>query len=206
MNNTTAHDLPVQRPVAITIKKAVLSCGLTALLLGGCATTQGITPSSTPQTADAPIQFAITGKIGIITLTQDGRQSGSAFYAWSQQGERFAMDLTGALGIGATEIRYDGTTATLSSERTGTITADSPEALLYNATGWQAPISQLPYWIVGRISPSDSDSTQDATGRLVRAVNGAWVAEFSYNQTNLPTRLQITHADGHRVTLTIAHQ
>ena len=188
-------------------KLSLITASAAALLLSACASTQ---PSITPTTsslpsAQAPIKFGITGKIGVISVSSEGRQAGSAFYAWAQEEDRFSIDLTGALGIGATQIRYDGKSATLSSERTGTLTADSPEALLYQATGWQAPISRLPYWIMGRPAPADSALTHDANGRLISATNGVWQANFEYGKGALPTRLRIVHQEGHSVTLTITH-
>lgn len=109
-------------------KLSLITASAAALLLSACASTQ---PSITPTTnslpsAQAPIKFGITGKIGVVSVSSEGRQVGSAFYAWAQDEDRFSIDLTGALGIGATQIRYDGKSATLSSERTGTLTADSP--------------------------------------------------------------------------------
>ena len=92
--------------------------------------------------------FNITGKIGVTTAASDttGAQGGSAFYAWGQQNDRFAIELIGALGIGKTNIEYNGQSATLVSEKTGTLNAADPETLLKKATGWQAPISQAMSW------------------------------------------------------------
>lgn len=190
---------------------ATCSILMTATLLTACQSTQGFKPTvakptPTSNQANTPIKFAATGKIGIRTKTSEGTQGGSAFYAWSQEDNRFSIDLTGALGIGATEIRYNGTQATLNSERTGLISAASPEALLTTATGWHAPISQLPYWIVGRSAPSDTAKTLDNAGRIAKATNGLWAADFEYDKNNLPNRLTINHQDGHRVTMTINHQ
>ncbi len=174
-------------------------------LLSACQTLPS-TPTSPTSTHTAP-KFSITGKIGVTTVTPNGTQAGSAFYSWAQEEGRFGIDLTGALGIGATTIRYDGKTASLTSEKTGTIEADSPEALLVQATGWHAPISQLPYWILGISAPSDTPNSQkDAQGRLISAENTQWTAHFEYTNSTTPTRLRITHADGHRVVMTIAHQ
>lgn len=63
--------------------------------------------------------FNITGKIGVTMPANDntGTQGGSAFYAWGQENERFAIELIGALGIGKTNIEYNGQTATLVSEK-----------------------------------------------------------------------------------------
>lgn len=184
-------------------KKIIASLCFGVLTLTGCQTLPTSTP--TPTTLpDAPIQFDISGKIGITSVSPDGTQSNTAFYAWAQDGERFAIDLTGALGIGATSISFDGKTASLSNQQVGDITANTPEELLLQATGWQAPISQLPYWIVGRAAPSDSTHSFDEQGNITTATNGDWAAQFEY-KNNKPSRLRITHTDGHRVIMTIIH-
>lgn len=159
----------------------------------------------TPPT-DEVIAFSITGKIGITTVSLEGRQAGSAFYSWAQDDNRFAINLTGALGMGATSISYNGRTATLTSERTGMLTADTPEALLIKATGWYAPISQLPHWVLGRVAPDDVDS-EYIDGRLMVSHHDKWMANFEYQDTTLlPSRITIRHDDGHRVVMTISHQ
>lgn len=189
-----------------------------AFIITGCQTTQhmGTTPNATSGVVTGSTQypellqsFNIRGKIGITTpKTQNSEaQTGSAFYVWAQEQERFAIDLTGALGIGHTVIEYDGRNATLVSDRTGEIKAASPEDLLLQATGWQAPISQLRHWISGRPAPSDINSELDAQGRLQSSQNGDWVASFSYNNANTrtPNKISVTRADGHKVIMTISH-
>jgi outer membrane lipoprotein LolB len=152
--------------------------------------------------------FNITGKIGVTVPAKDntGAQGGSAFYAWGQENDRFAIELIGALGIGKTNIEYNGQTATLVSEKTGTLTADDPETLLMKATGWQAPISQMPYWISGRPAPSDSAPQLDARNRLVSSVNGDWRASFTYNGADkLPNKITAVQPQGNKVVMTINH-
>lgn len=153
--------------------------------------------------------FNITGKIGVTTPGKDnsGNQGGSAFYAWGQQNDRFAIELIGALGIGKTNIKYNGQTATLVSEKTGTLTAADPETLLKKATGWQAPISQMPYWISGRPAPSDSAPQLDDQNRLISSVNGEWQANFSYKGNDkLPNKISAVQSQGNKVVMTIDHQ
>lgn len=154
---------------------------------------------ATPTTPALPKSFSINGKIGITTP----KQAGSAFYTWGQNGQAFAIDLAGALNAGQTQIRYNGQTATLTNDK-GTLTADNPEALLFKATGWQAPISQLPYWIMGQPAPSDSNDQQDDKNRLTTAQNAEWTAEFAYaNADTFPNRITMRHPDGYKVVLTI---
>ena len=153
--------------------------------------------------------FNITGKIGVTTAASDttGAQGGSAFYAWGQQNDRFAIELIGALGIGKTNIEYNGQSATLVSEKTGTLNAADPETLLKKATGWQAPISQMPYWISGRPAPSDNAPQLDAQNRLISSVNGEWRASFSYKGNDkLPNKISAVQSQGNKVVMTIDHQ
>lgn len=153
--------------------------------------------------------FNITGKIGVTTAASDttGAQGGSAFYAWGQQNDRFAIELIGALGIGKTNIEYNGQSATLVSEKTGTLNAADPETLLKKATGWQAPISQMPYWISGRPAPSDSAPQLDAQNRLISSVNGEWRASFTYKGNDkLPNKISAVQSQGNKVVMTIDHQ
>ena len=207
-------------PKSLVSKKSFAGLVLAASVLGitGCQTTQnlGTAPNSLTEMVTggasqypALLQsFNIRGKIGVTTPKTEtsSAQTGSAFYVWAQEDERFAIDLTGALGIGHTVIEYDGNSAKLVSERTGEITAATPEELLLQATGWQAPISQLRYWISGRPAPSDTNSQLDSQGRIDRSQNGDWLAQFSYkNNDRLPSKITVTRGDGHKVIMTISH-
>jgi outer membrane lipoprotein LolB len=139
-------------------------------------------------TVPPPIRFSITGKIGVRTP----KQSGSAFYAWSQDDERFAIDLTGALGIGQTHIEGIPNHVSLQSAKTGLIEASTPEELLQRATGWQAPISYLPHWINGEPVNLTSSMTRDPQHRLLTLNEGSWDVTFNYNDhshSKYPDRL-----------------
>ena len=207
--------LPLAQPKTIirliTIKLATFGT-LTALLAltAGCqslpsknATTQPTMPTIQVQKLD---NFSINGKIGVTSPANTGNEGGSAFYAWGQENERFAIELIGALGIGKTNIEYDGQTATLVSEKTGTLTASNPETLLQKATGWQAPISQMPYWISGRSAPSDTAPQTDAQGRLISSVNANWTASFTYKGNDkLPNKISAVQPQGQKVVMTISH-
>lgn len=199
--------------------KLTLFTAITAAMVitSGCQSLKTANATNQPtstvqgQDADQPKKlesFNITGKIGVTTPANGsaGTQGGSAFYAWGQQNDRFAIELIGALGIGKTNIEYNGQTATLVSEKTGTLTADDPETLLKKATGWQAPISQMPYWISGRPAPSDSAPQLDDQSRLVSSVNGEWTASFTYKGTDkLPSKISAVQPQGNKVVMTINH-
>ena len=199
-------------------KLALFSAIAAAMVItSGCQSLKTANATSQPmttvqaQSGEQPKKlesFNITGKIGVTTAANDstGAQGGSAFYAWGQQNDRFAIELIGALGIGKTNIEYNGQTATLVSEKTGTLTADDPETLLKKATGWQAPISQMPYWVSGRPAPSDSAPKLDSQNRLVSSVNGDWSASFTYKgNEKLPNKISAVQPQGNKVVMTINH-
>ena len=199
-------------------KLALFAAVTTALVItSGCQSLKTANATNQPsatlqgQNAEPPQKlenFNITGKIGVTMPANDttGTQGGSAFYAWGQQNDRFAIELIGALGIGKTNIEYNGQTATLVSEKTGTLTADDPETLLKKATGWQAPISQMPYWISGRPAPSDSAPQLDDQNRLISSVNGEWTASFTYKGSDkLPNKISAVLPQGNKVVMTINH-
>jgi outer membrane lipoprotein LolB len=148
-------------------------------------------PTTSKDATDAmsqPIRFSITGKIGVRTQ----KQTGSAFYAWSQDDERFAIDLTGALGIGQTHIEGIPNHVSLQSAKTGYLEASTPEELLQRATGWQAPISYLPHWINGVPVNLTSPVTRDALHRILTLDEGGWHVIFNYDDQNpsqYPNRL-----------------
>lgn len=206
--------LPSYKPNKLALLTAMTAA---VVITSGCQsmkTNANNQPSTTipSQSAEQPNKlesFNITGKIGVTTAASDstGAQGGSAFYAWGQQNDRFAIELIGALGIGKTNIEYNGQSATLVSEKTGTLNAVDPETLLKKATGWQAPISQMPYWISGRPAPSDSAPQLDGQNRLVSSVNGEWRASFSYKGNDkLPNKISAVQSQGNKVVMTINHQ
>lgn len=201
-------------------KSALLMTLVSSVLLtAGCQSipsSQGSATTTPTLQAQKLESFTINGKIGVTMPSEPstssandnnaGMQGGSAFYTWGQEENRFAIELMGALGIGKTNIEYDGQTATLVSEKTGSLSAEDPEALLQKATGWQAPISQMPYWISGRSAPSDTAPQVDNQNRLISSVNGNWSAKFAYSgNEKLPNKIIATQPQGQKVIMTINH-
>lgn len=179
-----------------------------SIFIVGCQTTPKAPtlptspPQQQPNTETAPVQqFQITGKIGVRTP----QQNGSAFYGWTQNGEHFAIDLTGAMGIGQTSIRGTPGHVTLTSSKTGTIEAETPEELLFQATKWEAPITYLISWINAQPAQTQAIITHDTEQRLHTIQEGGWLATLSYQaQEKLPNKLVLVDdAQQNRVTLTI---
>lgn len=184
---------------------AAVLVGCISLGLSGCQKTLKAPTLSTPLPSQEMVktQFSIAGKIGVRTP----QQNGSAFYAWTQVNNYFAIDLTGALGIGQTRIEGIPGKVTLTSAKTGTLQAASPEELLQQATGWKAPISYLVSWVQGKPASSSAQAQYDEQQRLKTLIEGGWQVQLSYdNADRLPQKLvmvQTLSQGENRVTLTI---
>lgn len=167
--------------------KISLAIAMTSLMtLSGCQNYIQPTPPSPSQQIAEKNNFSIQGKIGVKTT----QQSGSAFFDWQQQGDAFNIDLTGILGIGKTHIEGTAHQVTLTSARTGTITSDSPEELLEQATGWQAPITYLVSWVQGQPATKKPVLERDSQQRITQIKEEGWIISLSYNGlNNLPNKL-----------------
>lgn len=162
--------------------------GLVPLLWGvimtGCASLQqpaeqgSLIVSNWQQHTDRVRQlnhWEIKGKIGIRTAT-DG---GSGFLEWRQWNDQYKLRLSGPLGQGTTHIVGSADAATLTSNQ-GEFSSSSPEALVYEHTGWDIPIQNLLYWVKG--IPADHGSyrsQRNESGTLARLEQLGWTLSFS---------------------------
>lgn len=193
----------------------LFACG--TLALTGCQKfskpqlpPQAIQPSapqsehSNTATAD---QFALQGKIGVRTP----QQSGSAFFTWQQQQDKFDIELSGILGIGKTQIIGSAGQVTLNSAKTGEIHADSPEELLEQATGWHAPITHLVKWVQAKPATGSAALNRDDQQRIIQISEDDWEVNLSYaDQATLPNKLILKQAlesgQENRITMVIQNR
>ena len=170
----------------MSLRAQSLAYSLMVLTLSACQHAPVLQPTPVTAQPSAPIPikvitapqgFTLTGKIGVKTP----QQSGSAFYAWAQTGDRFAIDLSGALGIGQTHIEGVQGHVTLDNSTTGHLEAQAPETLLKQATGWDAPISSLRYWVMGVPAATPDAVSRDNIGRLQTLTEQGWHVRFEYS-------------------------
>ena len=169
----------------------------------GCQSLPSQSQSSVISKPAVPDHFQLQGKIGV----RSAAQSGSAFYSWVQQGDQFEIELSGILGVGKTQISGSKFgPVELNSAKTGLIHAQTPEELLLQATGWQAPITYLMDWVQARPATQQAHVQRDAQGRVSQLQEANWQVDFSYTeQAQLPERLVLVQAD-HRITLLIQNR
>lgn len=167
-----------------------IACALFMIIsiisLSGCQKYIQPVPPTTTTPNIKKDYFSIQGKIGVKT----SQQSGSAFFDWQQQGKDFRIDLTGILGLGKTHIESMANQVSLTSARTGTIYADSPEELLEQATGWQAPITYLVSWVQGASATPQAIIERDSGRRITQIKEDGWIISLFYTDLNMsPSKL-----------------
>lgn len=167
-------------------KLCLALCATSTLLLAGCQQYVQPQESTVSQIPQASNQFNLQGKIGVRTP----QQSGSAFFNWAQQQDNFAIELSGILGMGKTQIEGKPGQVSLNSAKTGLIHATSAEELLQRATGWQAPISHLVHWVQARPATLNAKLNKDNLLRPLQIIEDGWVVNLSYNENAMfPSKL-----------------
>lgn len=162
----------------------------TSLFITGCQPFVQ-SPAHVSQQVEAENQFNLQGKIGVRTP----QQSGSAFFTWLQQQQQFDIELSGILGVGKTQISGQPGQVTLNSAKTGIIYAESPEELLEQAIGWQAPITHLVDWVQARPATVNAQIQKDPQQRPTQFIEDGWTVDLSYNDNvSLPNRLILKQA------------
>ncbi|MEG0131650.1 MAG: lipoprotein insertase outer membrane protein LolB [Acinetobacter sp.] len=193
--------------MSVFSKLCLVAMSSSVLLLSGCQHfTQPTKNIASPQIQDEN-NFDLQGKIGVRTP----KQSGSAFFTWVQQQDQFDIELTGILGVGKTQIQGKAGEVTLNSAKTGLITATSPEELLEKATGWQAPITHLAYWVQAKPATHNAQINKDESHRIKQLIEDGWTVEFSYKDfQTLPNKLilkqALTEDEENRITMIIQNR
>ncbi len=172
-----------------------------SILVSGCST---IAPNSTPTNVSwqnrshnlANLQnWTLEGKIGV----QTARDSGSANIDWTQRGQHFAISLTGPLGSNGMTLNGQPGAVSMTTSDGKHASASSPEQLLKQQWGWNLPVSNLKYWVLGLPVPGIPASTQfDAYHRLASLSQQGWQVDYlGYTNAGgleLPNRISITSA------------
>jgi len=148
-------------------KLCIAICSSSVLVLTGCQhLSQPNKIIASPQVQDEN-NFSLQGKIGVRTP----QQSGSA------------------------QIEGKAGQVTLNSAKTGLITAATPEELLEKATGWQAPIMHLAYWVQAKPATQNAQASKDEQNRLKQLIEDGWTVDFSYNDKQIfPNKLLLRQA------------
>lgn len=170
-------------------------------LLANCAVQQ--TKLDTSQLADIH-RWNAKGKISI---SAEGERK-SANFSWLNKGRDFDISLHGPFGSGAAKLKRRGNIVSYADGKENR-RASSAEQLLYDATGWQLPISELAWWIKALPAPNtEFEQTSGDTGELSTLIQQGWQLQYKNYQLvrghMLPGKI-IAKRDEFKLLLVIKH-
>ena len=157
---------------------------------------------------EATTQWTLQGRLNI----RQSNNSDTVSINWQQQEQQFEINLSGALGLGATMISGNQTMIRLQRDNEDPILAANLSELSRDYLGYEFPAEALYYWIRGIPSPDSTaalefDENQLLTNLSQRDAQGNnWQLIYDRYQDaeglSLPARIRMTHPD-YRLTFII---
>lgn len=138
----------------------------------------------------------IAGKLGVISP----EQRNSVYINWQQTGRDTDIRMTNILGVQLARVTDNKTGATLESDGK-LVSDDTAEGLIFRATSWYLPVSQLKSWIKGL--PSDLDNVEIYDSGLIKTIQAncntcdEWVISYdNYKKVRdiwLPHKIRLSN-------------
>ncbi|HEY7773141.1 MAG TPA: lipoprotein insertase outer membrane protein LolB [Marinagarivorans sp.] len=169
------------------MRQLLLLAGL-ALLLSGCQSFTAQQPPIDPRQAakNHAQHLARLDKwqaLGKIKISVDDEPH-SASFDWQQFSDNYTINFFGPFGYGSSWLRRTSKGVTLESPDRAIQWAPTPEQLLQQTVGWQAPIQELQYWIKGQPAPHAilDDVTLTPEGAYSQLSQQGWHIQLSRHQ------------------------
>ena len=133
---------------------------------------------------------------------RSGNEALSASLSWKTDHSDFTFRLTNLLGVTLVDLSVNDTLSTLEAGN-DTYTDTDPSALIYRATQWRLPVTQLTTWIKGLPTQSDTYTLNDK-GLIETLQPGCqqcsgWTVSYDhFGQVDgvwLPYSLTLRHSD-----------
>jgi outer membrane lipoprotein LolB len=176
-------------------------------LLSACATQAPRTVAPDPEQAYAERAealvawpgWSLTGRLGV----SQGDEGGSGRLDWTQARDEAELAFRGTLGQGAWRLRVAPEVARLELKDGTVREAPRVEDLVFDQTGWTAPVTALAWWVRGLAWPQGPEPKArefNDDGTLARLVQDGWTVEWTRyvdgpEERRLPSRLQLSRAD-----------
>jgi outer membrane lipoprotein LolB len=120
--------------------------------------------------------WALKGRLAI-SVENEGWNAGMR---WSQQGDRYDMEIFGPLGRKVAWLVGGAQGVNLKTSKGASAYAPDAESLMHQLLGWSLPLTGLRYWVLGIPSPGDhrAEIQLDDVGRLSRLKQSGWNVQY----------------------------
>lgn len=175
-----------------------------SLLLASCTTSNSLTDRNwqVHQSLISNTKYwTLQGRLNI----RQANNSDTVSINWQQSEEEFEINLSGALGIGATTISGNQNIISLQQGNESPIEASNIGQLSRPYLGYEFPAEALLYWVRGIPSPDSPASIELNENQLLASLSqrdaqgNDWQIEYDrYQDSNglsLPGRIRMSHPD-----------
>ena len=179
--------------------RRLIGCIACSAVLAGCATTRPATGPPAPAPWEqrlANLQQASTWQLQGRAAVALGKQGWQASLDWRQHAEASEVHLAGPFGAGALVLKLTAEGLSLN----GAPPSDAVAAQLQDRLGFELPLDNLRYWLLGVPDPGSSfELTRNAQDRALHLAQADWSIDYDRYVPNngdwLPTRLVLTRED-----------
>lgn len=142
-------------------------------------------PGATPP--ESVTAYRLSGRLAV----SDGRDGGSASFVWTQQGDRFEVELRQPVSQRTWRLRGGPRSAVLEGAEDGPRHGPSAEALLLDVLGWHVPVAALRDWVRGLPHAQGAEIGRDGSGRAVSIAETGWQVDYRawLDDSAWPTRI-----------------
>lgn len=166
------------------------------LLVIFCHTLASCAFTPEQQTHITEPDWEISGKIGIKESTL---RASSSLFQWKQQDEQYIIYLFNTLGQTQLTLSGNNSFAKIEKMNGDTATANTPEELLKQVTGWYFPISSMRYWLQGKTQGDEHNIIRTSEGNLNTFSTSHWQATLEkykdVAQQPLPHKIKLQKND-----------
>jgi len=158
---------------------------LLAVMLASCRTVpvhenHGPVQSQSWETRRSQLQardrFTLKGRVAVAT----GSDGFNARLRWTQEGKQTHMSLDGPLGAGGVQVTSDGSAVSIVTSRGDRLDNDAARAELTNRLGFDPPIDDLRYWVLGVPEPGHpAQESLDSQQRLATLEQDGWQIQYT---------------------------
>jgi outer membrane lipoprotein LolB len=184
---------------------------LSLAMLAGCRTAPPKTVLGPGADAPWPAQRAALEQLdryglnGRVAVAANGQGfSASLRYAQLARGSQFSLD--GPLGIGGLRVELEGDDLEIATSRGQTLNGPEARAELERRLGFELPLGEMRWWLLGIPAPGESAVNALATGEIRDFTQNGWRVSITSRVASLgfslPQRLT-AERDGARLKLLV---
>ena len=181
--------------------RAAVGTAAVLALLTGCRTVPAPAPTVPGPGADAPWSeqyaalatlddYSLTGRVAVAA----NGQGFSANLRYRQQQQRADLALDGPMGIGGMRMQFDERELTVTNSSGETLDGAAARAEIERRLGFELPLAELRWWLLGIPAPGDATVNQDGgTGEIHDFIQAGWRVSINSRAAglgfSLPQRL-----------------